>query len=689
MGTRSNSDLRFRRVRDVVFVVAMLLVGAHAGLPLVSALAESSEAPAAIPLAVPLATTFTYQGRLAQANASASGPFDFQFLLFDSPAGATQVGSIITTPGVAVSSGLFAVQLNFGAAAFTGDARWLEVRVKAPGAQAYDTVGRQELTATPYALYARAAAVATTATSAQTVPWSGIANVPVDIADGDQVGPIYMAQSPVALIGNAFGFSTVGCTAGELWKYSGAGNTWSCEPDAGGTTYTAGSGLLLSGTQFAVNFHGTGSASSVSHSDHDHFGQAWSGTSGTAGLSITNVNGSGLQANSGPGDGIVGTSTTAIGVRGTTGTGLAGIYGETSNANSNAIFGRSFAPDGNAITGISDDPNSTNDGVGVVGSSGGAPKAAFGPTGVSGSGYGSAAKGVNGYGLGSSSTGVYGTAEGVSSRGVMGYGHTTGVAGVGGEFGVTGQGGTAGVVGLSDAGNGVRASSSQNYAVYATTTDGFAAVWGRARVAGSGLENVGTADTGVYGQSFASNGSGVLARNESSGAGITAYSISGLAGQFLGPITVGSCTGCANVSDARLKRDISASAYGLDAIAQLLPVEFAYINDVYGPGPHLGFLAQDVQQVIPELVTENADDGYLRLDYDGIIPVLVKGMQEQQAQIDALKAATGSHPMTGEEVSSASVSASSKPSMLVFAALALAAMALAVACSAVVSSRRE
>ncbi|OAI39759.1 hypothetical protein AYO38_07085 [bacterium SCGC AG-212-C10] len=263
------------RLREVAILIAVLLLPLYAALPLVTRLASAADSSAA-PLAVPLSNSFTYQGKLTQASADASGPFDFQFFLFDAAAGGAQVGATITTPAVAVTNGLFAVQLNFGDAAFSGDTRWLEVRVKASAAASYESLGRQQLTATPYALYARAAAVATTAsvaTVAQSVPWSGITGVPAEIADGDQTGPTYTAQSPVALVGNAFGFSTVGCTAGEVWKYSGPGNTWSCDADASGTSYSAGEGLTLSGSQFAVAFGSNGVAATASRSDHNHLGR--------------------------------------------------------------------------------------------------------------------------------------------------------------------------------------------------------------------------------------------------------------------------------------------------------------------------------------------------------------------------------------------------------------------------------
>ena len=52
-----------------------------------------------------------------------------------------------------VTNGLFTVTLDFGTAAFQGDARWLQIAVRPTGGGSYTTLApRQALTATPYAM---------------------------------------------------------------------------------------------------------------------------------------------------------------------------------------------------------------------------------------------------------------------------------------------------------------------------------------------------------------------------------------------------------------------------------------------------------------------------------------------------------------------------------------------------------
>ena len=50
-----------------------------------------------------------------------------------------------------------------------------------------------------------------------------------------------------------------------------------------------------------------------------------------------------------------------------------------------------------------------------------------------------------------------------------------------------------------------------------------------------------------------------------------------------------------------------------------------------------GFIAQEMQDVYPDLVKEG-EDGYLMLSQVGLIPYMVKTIQEQQEEIESLKA---------------------------------------------------
>lgn len=101
--------------------------------------------------------TFTYQGFLKDNQAAADGAYDFEFRLYDAAIGGNSISFPVQLDDVIVDDGLFTAALDFGADAFTGEQRWLEIAVR-PGASigAYTTLSpRQELTATPYAMALR------------------------------------------------------------------------------------------------------------------------------------------------------------------------------------------------------------------------------------------------------------------------------------------------------------------------------------------------------------------------------------------------------------------------------------------------------------------------------------------------------------------------------------------------------
>ena len=98
-------------------------------------------------------SVFTYQGRLSDAGMPASGTYDMRFRLFDADTGGTQVGTTFFANGVPASAGIFNVELNFGAQAFSGADRFLEVAISTPAQNNFTTLApRQKVNSAPYAL---------------------------------------------------------------------------------------------------------------------------------------------------------------------------------------------------------------------------------------------------------------------------------------------------------------------------------------------------------------------------------------------------------------------------------------------------------------------------------------------------------------------------------------------------------
>lgn len=100
-------------------------------------------------------------------------------------------------------------------------------------------------------------------------------------------------------------------------------------------------------------------------------------------------------------------------------------------------------------------------------------------------------------------------------------------------------------------------------------------------------------------------------------------------------------------SDSRVKTGQEVSTYGITAVMKLQPKKYLhrsskFVNNklVLGEGKEtIGFIAQEVYQVIPEAVTKPIDENNAlwAMDYNKLIPVLVKAIQEQQVQIEELK----------------------------------------------------
>ena len=135
-----------RKLSFVVFVVALLLV-LGVSVVIAQGLTGGTRAPAA------MGTAFTYQVQLKSSGSPVNGTCDFQFGLWNDASAGTQIGTT-QTKTAAVANGLFTTpDLDFGAGAFDGEARWLAIAVACPSGSSYTALNpRQPLTPAPYAL---------------------------------------------------------------------------------------------------------------------------------------------------------------------------------------------------------------------------------------------------------------------------------------------------------------------------------------------------------------------------------------------------------------------------------------------------------------------------------------------------------------------------------------------------------
>jgi hypothetical protein len=181
------------------------------------------------------------------------------FRLYNQATDGSQVGETLLRT-VAVSEGLFTVSLDFGGDPFEGDPRWLGIQVKCAGESAFTDLGRQPLTAAPYALYALGA------------PWTGLRGMPDGFADAvDDVAAVVSGTNIFAGPGltqlsaaNAVTLSLAptfrlpqSCGDGQIPEWDNA--AWACGDDDVGsgadgdiTGVTAGAGLSGGGSSGEV-----------------------------------------------------------------------------------------------------------------------------------------------------------------------------------------------------------------------------------------------------------------------------------------------------------------------------------------------------------------------------------------------------------------------------------------------------
>lgn len=192
---------------------------------------------------------------------------------------------------------------------------------------------------------------------------------------------------------------------------------------------------------------------------------------------------------------------------------------------------------------------------------------------------------------------------------------TYGVYGQGSYYGVYGESLSTGygVVGYASAGYGVTGSSDTSIGVRGTTGNSYA-----------GYFTASGAGGGVYAQ----NGSGYYAflGYPASGWGVyTNGSIYAAASSY--------ATGFYYNSDESLKENV-AELDGLDIINKLRGVSFTWKET---GDDSIGLIAQEVEKVLPELVSTDSDTGLKSVQYGNLVAPLIEAVKEQQEEIDELK----------------------------------------------------
>ena len=93
-------------------------------------------------------------------------------------------------------------------------------------------------------------------------------------------------------------------------------------------------------------------------------------------------------------------------------------------------------------------------------------------------------------------------------------------------------------------------------------------------------------------------------------------------------------------SDMNLKENITDTKYGLDTVMQLRGVEYDWKRK--DMGHDVGVLAQEVEEVIPELVkdVDGLRGKFKAVDYNKLVPILIESIKELKTEVDSLKVLT-------------------------------------------------
>jgi len=90
-----------------------------------------------------------------------------------------------------------------------------------------------------------------------------------------------------------------------------------------------------------------------------------------------------------------------------------------------------------------------------------------------------------------------------------------------------------------------------------------------------------------------------------------------------------------SVSDQRLKTDVKPAKGNLEAALRLRPVTYKWRSDGADGSSHLGLIAQELRDVLPDMVAGDESRGMLTANYSGLSVVAIGAIQELNARLKA------------------------------------------------------
>ncbi len=580
-------------------------------------------------------TAFTYQGKLADNGNPANGQYDFQFKLFDTSVvgTGTQFGPTVTLGSVTVTNGGFTVQLDFGASAFPGADRFLEIGVKTTSASTFTVLGpRQPMTVNPYAIRSLTSTTAdglsvacvncVTSSHIQSVNGSAVTGtIPVASVPAGSASYIRNTTTQQAASFNLLGNGTLAGTLTVVGPLTGDIVTATTQFNLGG-----GRILHTQGGSFNL-FVGYNAGQGATGFSNAFFGfNAGSGPNNSGQSNSFFGRDAGLNNTSGSFNSYFGSNTGEGNQTGSNNSYFGYFAGRSSTASNNSFFGANAG-----------DANTTGTANAYFGTQAGKANQTSGNNsffgyhaGLSNIAFDNSFFGANagsntirpGNSFFGSDAGFLNTIGNVNAF----FGYTAGVSNTSGAansfFGATA--GLSNTTGDSNSFFGYRAG-------FSNTTGSSNTIIGDNADVGAGNLSFATA-IGAGAVVNASN-TVVLGRT-----GDNVIVPGNLFVQSLG--TGGSTNICTDAagkistcsSSLRYKTNMQTFIGGLDIVRRLRPITFTWkdsgLRDV-------GFGAEEVEKIEPLLTTRNAKGEIEGVKYGQLTTVLVNAVKEQQAQIEA------------------------------------------------------
>jgi len=605
-------------------------------------------------------TEFTYQGRLLSGTRPANGSHDFEFSLHDAASGGVQIGATVTLTEVNVNNGVFSVRIDFGNA-FPGASRYLEIKVRESGSGAEYAVltPRQAISSSPYSiksLNAENASNSTNATNAVTAvnaqQLGGIpANQFVVTADArlsDSRNPLpnspsYIQNNRDIPQPNAFFNISGSGTAGGLFaniisaatQYNLAGlkilsvsgpfdsgsfplaasNTFAGE-NAG--INTTPSPTLNSFTGKFNSFFGSNAGrDNTTGSNNSFYGRSAGHRNTTASSNSFFGDAAGNSTTTGGSNSFFGNATGLLNTTGFSNAFFGSLAGRDNTSGArNSFFGNN--------AGLSNTTGQDNSFFGI----------GAGSTNTSGSGnsfFGVSAGSIDGL---TNATALGGRAF-VSRSNSLVLGSINGINGATANTFV-GIGTVAPTAKLMIAGSGSYTSSNAARFDLFNTTAGTGYFQ---HVLDNGRWQLGSGDSTIILVEANGNvgiGTGALDKLQVAGDVRIGTGTTGCVKDANGSVIAGICS-----SDARFKQSITAFPKMLDRLALLRPVYFFwkskdYPDKGFGDVRSFGLLAQEVEEVLPDLVSED-EKGFKAVNYSQLPLLMLQAIKDLKTENDSLR----------------------------------------------------